>query len=70
MYFNFLGTGLSSFPQSYTIIAMKTSLGNNTTATFQEVLIQTLCDAGIVLLLLLFVIVWRKRTANILFQIE
>lgn len=70
MYFNYQGTGLSSFQQTYMILTLKTSLGNNTTATFAQVLIQTLCDAGICLLLVIFIIYWRRRTANILTQVE
>lgn len=70
MYFNYQGTGMRSFQQSYTIMVMMTSLGNNTAGTFQEVLIQTLCDAGICLFLGILIIVWRRRTSNILEQIE
>lgn len=69
MVFNFMGTGLSPYPQSYTLYILKTSLGNNTTNTFTQMMIQTGCDVAICILFGIFLLFWRKKTATILQQV-
>lgn len=69
MVFNYQGRGLEPYPKSYTLTVLKTSLGNNSEGTETQMIIQTACDAGYTLILLAFVVYWRRRSSVILEKI-
>jgi hypothetical protein len=59
IYNNYVGNGLSYYPQSFNIYILYTSLVNNTQQSQYQLLLQTITDSVSILLFIVFIFYWR-----------
>lgn len=66
LYNNYIGSGLPIVNRSYSSDLVMTTLGNNNSQTFDQLLLQTILDSLNILICVFFVIYWEIFSKRII----
>jgi hypothetical protein len=70
MFANYSSDGLYGYPESYSLSLVKTSLGNNTSKTEEQVFLHTILSGLISLFGMIFIFHWRRMSNKIVQEYE